>query len=194
MKRSVIPSVALLCLAFLFAGCGESPTVSEVRWELQRRFPEARFESEEHIRLGRITLGLVRGLVRMVPGKIEGQEILNEIHRVEVATYKVSALPDLDRITQETRFESDLARAGWSMALRARDGDSHTWLFVREHPDGTMRNLFIVALEGDELSLVRVDGRLDRALAEAMALHPKDAVRKVRGEGAEGNPESSGGP
>jgi hypothetical protein len=182
MKRSVIPSVALLSLALLFAGCGESPSVSAVRWELQRRFPQTRFEPEEHVRLGRITLGLVRGIVRMVPGRVEGQEILAEIHRVEVATYKVSSLPDLDRLAQETGFESELARAGWKVALRARDEDSHTWLFIREYPDGTMRNLFIVALDGDELALVRVDGRLDRALAEAMALHPKQTVRKVRGE------------
>jgi uncharacterized protein DUF4252 len=193
MKRSVIPSVALLILAFLSVGCGESPSASAVRWELQKRFPDARFESEEHVRLGRITLGLVRGIVHMVPGKVEGQEILDEIHRVEVATYRVSSLPDLDRIAGETRFESELARAGWHMALRARDEDSHTWLFVREHPDGTMRNLFIVALDGDELSLVRVDGRLDRALAEAMALHPKETIRKVRGEGEGRVPEPSGG-
>jgi uncharacterized protein DUF4252 len=193
MKRSVIPSVALLSLAFLLIGCGESPSVSAVRWELQRRFPNARFESEEHVRLGRISLGLVRGIVHMVPGRVEGQEILDEIHRVEVATYKVSSLPDLDRIAEETRFESELARTGWTMALRARDEDSRTWLFVREHPDGTMRNLFIVSLDGDELALVRVDGRLDRALAEAMALHPKETVRKVRGEGEGRASEPAGG-
>lgn len=193
MKPRVIPSVALLILAFLAVGCGESPSVSAVRWELQRRFPDARFESEEHVRLGRISLGLVRGIVHMVPGRVEGQEILDEIHRVEVATYRVSSLPDLDRIAGDTRFESELARTGWHMALRARDEDSRTWLFVREHPDGTMRNLFIVALDGDELSLVRVDGRLDRALAEAMALHPKETIRKVRGEGEERTPEASGG-
>ena len=31
----------------------------------------------------------------------------------------------------------------------------------------------MVSLEGDELTLVRVDGRLDRVFALAMAEHPK---------------------
>jgi squalene cyclase len=157
--------------------------VSEVRWEIQRRFPEARFETEAYIRLGRISLGLVRGIVRMVPGEVEGQKILNEIHRIEVATYKVRSLPDLDRIAGKTRFESQLARAGWTTALRVRDEDSRTWMFVRGNEDGTMRSLFLVAMDGDELTLVSVDGRLDRVVAEAMADHPKEAVRQVQGEG-----------
>jgi len=181
MKRTVLPVVLL---SSLLAGCAGSPSVEQVRWELQRRFPEARFEPEEHIHLGRLTLGLIRGIVRMVPGEVEGREILNEIQRIDVASYRVSALPDLDRIQGQTRFEDQLARDGWTMAVRTRENDSRTWLFTRADADGGMRNLFVVTLEADELTLVRIDGRLDRALAEAIALEPKKAVRKIKeGEG-----------
>ncbi len=179
MKRTVL-FAALLSLSFLSAGCASSPTVQQVRWELQRRFPEARFEPEEHIRLGRISLGLIRGLVRMVPGKVDGQEMLSAVHRLDVATYQVSSLPDLDRIQGETRFEQQLARNGWSMTVRTREEDSHAWIFTRADRAGALRNLFIVTLEDDELTLVSIDGRLDRALAEAIADRPRDAVRKVQ--------------
>ena len=47
---------------------------------------------------------------------------------------------------------------------------------MRSDPDGSFRNLFVVSLERDELTLVRVDGRLDRVLAEAMAKDPKKAL------------------
>jgi hypothetical protein len=179
VKRSFVFFSALLSLSLL-AGCAESPSVEQVRWELQRRFPEARFVPEEHVHLGRFTLGLIRGIVRMVPGEVEGREILNEIHRVDVASYRVSSLPDLDRIQGRTRFEDQLARDGWTMAVRTREKDERTWLFTRADADGAMRNLFVVTLEGDELTLVRIDGRLDRALAEAIALEPKKAVRKIK--------------
>ena len=56
---------ALLSAAALLAGCGGSPSVEEVHRELQRRFPQARFEPEEHVHLGRISLGLLHGLVRL---------------------------------------------------------------------------------------------------------------------------------
>ena len=178
MKRTVVLSAALLSLSSLFAGCAGSPSVEQVRWEIQRRFPEARFELEEHVHLGRISLGLIRGLVRMVPGKVDGQEILTAIHRLDVATYQVSAL-DLDRLQGETRFERQLASAGWQMTVRTREEDSRTWIFTRGEDDA-LNSLFIVTLEDDELTLVSLDGRLDRALAEAIALEPKKAVRTIQ--------------
>ena len=175
MKRTVVLCAALLCLA----GCASSPSVSQVRWEIQRRFPEARFELEEHVHLGRLSLGLIRGIVRMVPGKVEGREILNAIHHLDVATYRVSAL-DLDRFQGETRFERQLAKAGWNMTVRTREEDSRTWIFIRGDEESTLSSLFVVTLEAGELTLVSLDGRLDRALAEAIALRPKKAVRTIK--------------
>ena len=192
MKRSVIFSCALLFFSFLLAGCGGSPSVEQVRWEIQHRFPEARFEREEHVHLGRISLGLIRGLVRMVPGKVEGQELLNAVHRIDVATYKVRSLPDLDRIQGETRFEEQLARAGWSMTVRTREEDSRAWIFTRVDQAGAILGLFVVTLEDDELTLARIDGRLDQALIEAIAEHPKQAVRTIKEGGEEESAESSG--
>jgi len=182
VKRTVISFLAVLSLSSLFVGCASSPSTEMVRWEIQRRFPDARFEREEHIHLGRISMGLLRGLVRMVPGKTEGQAFLTRVHDLEVSTYKVRSLPDLDVIQGETRFEQQLAQAGWSMVVRARDEGSHSWIFVRSGQDGVLRNLFVIDLQQDELTLVRIDGRLDQAFAEAIAARPREAVRKVKGE------------
>lgn len=185
MKRSVVLSVLFLSLSSLLVGCSGAPSVQTVGWEIQRRFPEARFEREEHFHLGRISLGLLRGLVRMVPGKVEGQEFLTRVHGLEVASYRVSSMPDLDRLAGDTRFEKQLTQAGWTMAVRARDEESRSWVFLRADPAGALRNLFVVDLEDDELTLVRIDGRFDQAFAEAIAAHPKKAVETVKGEGEE---------
>jgi hypothetical protein len=185
VKRSVILSVLFLSLSLL-VGCSGAPSVETVGWEIQRRFPEARFEREEHIHLGRISMGLVRGLVRMMPGEVEGQEFLTRVHGVEVATYRVTSMPDLDRLAADTRFERQLTQSGWTMAVRTRDEESRSWIFLRADPGGSLRNLFVVDLEDDELTLVRVDGRFDQAFAEAIAAHPKRAVETVKGEDGEG--------
>lgn len=185
MKRSVVLSVLFLSLSSLLVGCSGAPSVETVGWEIQRRFPEARFEREEHFHLGRISLGLLRGLVRMVPGEVEGQEFLTRVHGLEVASYRVSSMPDLDRLAGDTRFEKQLTQAGWTMAVRARDEESRSWVFLRADPAGALRNLFVVDLEDDELTLVRIDGRFDQAFAEAIAAHPKKAVETVKGEGEE---------
>ncbi|HKI05427.1 MAG TPA: DUF4252 domain-containing protein [Thermoanaerobaculia bacterium] len=185
MKRTVVFFLAALSLSSLLTGCAGAPSTEMVSFEIQRRFPEARFEREEHFHIGRVSMSLLRGLVRMAPGKVDGQAFLNQVRRIEVSSYKVSSLPDLDRIQGETRFESQLAQAGWSMAMRQREEGSRAWMFVRGGKNGGLRNLFVVTLEQDELTLVRIDGRLDKALAAAIAAHPKDAIRKVKGENAQ---------
>lgn len=175
MKRGLFSFAALLSLSSLLAGCGGSPTVDQVRWELQRRFPEARFVPEEHIHLGRLSMGLARGIVRLAAddGDRDELDLVRQIHGVDVASYKVRGLPDLDGLAGDTRFESQLKQNGWSLMVRTREPRESTWIYVRTTPDGAMRNLFVVALEKDELTLVRVDGRIDRALAAAMAENPK---------------------
>jgi hypothetical protein len=183
VKRSVVPFVLFLSLSSLFAGCAGTPSVDTVGWEIQRRFPEARFEREEHFHLGRVKMGLLRGLVRMVPGEVEAQKVLSRIHSVEVATYRVHSLPDLDRLAGDTRFEKQLSQHGWTPMVRTREENSQAWVFVRTDPAGALRNLFVVDLSESELSLVRIDGRIDQVLAEAIAAHPKKALATVKGEG-----------
>ncbi|HTG31896.1 MAG TPA: DUF4252 domain-containing protein [Thermoanaerobaculia bacterium] len=176
MKRGLLSFVALVSLSSLLAGCGGSPTVQQVRWELQRRFPEARFEPEEHVHLGRISMGLVHGFVNLAASDKddrEGRDFVRQIHGVDFASYKVRNLPDLTSLTSDTRFESQLKQNGWSLMVRTREEHESTWIYVRSTPDGAIRNLFVVSLEKDELTLVRVDGRLDRAFAAAMAEHPR---------------------
>jgi hypothetical protein len=180
MKRKLLPFAALLSFASLLAGCGGSPSVEQVRWDLQRRFPEARFDPDEHVHLGRLSMGLVHGIVRLAArhddDAKDGMEIVDQIQSVDFASYKVHALPDLDRLAEDSRFERRLAENGWTPMVRTREKNERTWVYVRIDPTGSFRNLFVVSLEGDELTLVRVDGRLDRVVALAMAKDPKSVL------------------
>jgi hypothetical protein len=177
MKR-LLPFSALLSLASLLAGCGGSPSVEQVRWELQRRFPEARFDPDEHVHLGHLSMGLVHGFLHLAAhddGDKGGVEMIDQVRAVDFASYKVHALPDLDLLAGDARFARQLGDNGWSLMVRTREKAERTWVYVRADSGG-LRNLFVVSLEGDELTLVRVDGRLDRAFALAMADHPKSVL------------------
>jgi hypothetical protein len=182
MNRHTVPCLIVLALGALATGCAAGgPSVDTVRWEIERRIPEARFEPEEHIRLGRLSMGLIHGILRMVPDSDvdKGRQIVNEVHSIEVATYKVKSLPSLDGLGQETAFERDLARAGWTVAVRTREADGRTWIFLHNGEDGGLNHLFVVSLDKAELTLVRVDGRLDRAFAAAVAEHPQKMAKQI---------------
>lgn len=183
MQRAFFSLLLVLPLT-LVLGCSESPSVEQVRREIENRVPEARFEREEHVRLGRITLGFLKTLVRIVPGKIEGQEMMTSVDRVEVSTYRVVSLPDdFESRVDDTRFEEQLARSGWSLFVRTREKDDQVWMYVRSDRNGGLRSLFVVELDGSELNLVRLDGSIDRAFAAAVADDPDHVVRAVRKEG-----------
>jgi hypothetical protein len=187
MTRKALP-LLLLALTFPLAGCmGGSPSVNTVRWEIERRIPEARFEPECHIRLGRLTLGLVRGIANLADPGDPDLAPLNDIRHIEVATYRVRSLPDLDNhLEDQTAFEQALARNGWTMALRERDHTSRTWMFLRFDDREALRDLYVVALDANELTLVRLDGHLDRAMAESIADHPKKLAKEIGGEEGKG--------
>jgi hypothetical protein len=185
MHRRLFPSLLLaLPLTLFLGGCEESPSVERVRLEIERRVPEARFERDEHFRLGRVSFGLLKTLVRLVPGKVEGQDFLSAVNRIEVSTYRVSALPeDVDfAALDDSRFESRLAEAGWDLFLRSREKDGQVWMFVRSDRRGVLRNLFLVDLEGSELTLMRLDGRLDPVFVESVGKDPQKVVKAVREE------------
>jgi len=183
MMRRAFPILLLLPLAVSCLACGGGgPSVSTVRWEIERLVPEARFEPEVHLRFGRLTLGLARHIVHWADPGDPDVAPLDHVRRVEVATYRVHALPDLAaRLAGQTRFARALAASGWTMNVAAREARSRTWVFTRGDASGALSNLYVVALERDELTLVRIDGRLDRLVADSVAGHPGDFVRTMGG-------------
>jgi hypothetical protein len=180
MNRQALP---LLLLLLPLAGCAAgSPSVDTVRWEIERRLPEARFERDSHIRLGRLTLGLARRIVHITDPGDPDTAVLDHIRHIEVATYRVRSLPDLDHhLATQTLFEKALAQNGWTMALRERNAKSRTWMFLRFDNQEKLSNLYVVALDSAELTLVRLDGHLDRAMAESIADHPEEMVNEMGG-------------
>jgi hypothetical protein len=188
MNRRALP-LLLLSLAFPLTGCaGGVPSVDAVRLEIEQRLPGARFERESHIRLGRFTLGLARSIAHWGDPGDPDTAPLSSIHRIEVATYRVRSLPDLEhRLNLPTGFETALSRSGWSVALKEKDRDSRTWIFTRGDRDGALSNLFVVSLDATELTLVRLDGNITRAMADSMSDNPKKLAHDVGGEeGKEG--------
>lgn len=180
-------AVALLTLALALpalSACTATPAPEEIRGQLERELPGTHFEPEEHIRLGRFSLALVRGILNMVDDEDsdvdQARKIMAGLRRVDVATYRVTALPELDDRVLSPLLDR-LHRGGWQTVVRARESGSHAWILTRGEAGEVFAHLFVVSLERDELVIVRLDGHLDRVLAEAIADHPQQATRALTG-------------
>ena len=168
------PKLLLLAAALLsLAACKESPSVSSVRFEIERQVPEARFEKEFHLRLGRMSLAMIRPFARwaLAEDDHEARLLLNGVRRIDIGTYRVLSLPDVDALLPSQRLQDRLTRNGWTALVRTREDEELTLVFTRED-EGKIRGLFVMALDPDEMVLVSLEGKLGEVLAEMVADDP----------------------
>jgi hypothetical protein len=165
-----IAVLILLPLALSLSGCIWAPELEEVRRELEREIPGARFETEFKLTLGPASLGLARMMVGLVPDAEEAGRYLKDIYRVKLAVYRTESLPAIGELRLPGRLRRQLERSGWEVAVKVREKDEVVWILYREYRN-TIRDIYIVVLDQDELVLVRLEGRLDRLFARAMEEH-----------------------
>lgn len=170
-----------LCLLLLVAvgtlACSESPSVTAVRHDIESRIPEARFEKEFHLRLGRVALGMIKPFARIALD--EGDEEMDWLHavkRVEVGTYRVVSLPDTMTLEPPPDLRRGLEKNGWSTLVRTKEDGETTLVLIREDQEGEIRGLFVLELDDSEMIMVSLEGRLSRVMAEALADEPGDLV------------------
>jgi hypothetical protein len=185
-------ALCLLLAAAALAACAGPPSAEVVRLEIERQLPGARFVPEEHLRLGRFSLGLVRWLAGFDHDKEDEKDIalFRAISGVEIATYKVRSLPALDGFRLPVELEHRLHEEGWTLMVRSEEKDEHTWVLYRgargagANAPEVIRDLYVVCLDPKELSLIRVSGHLDKLMAAALVDEPKKMARLARSGGA----------
>lgn len=161
--------------ALLLTGCFTStPRLDSFAHRLEGTMPGTHFEAQGGIKLGRLSMGLARTIVRATDDEDAGEaaQILKGLKRVEVAHYEVSGLaPDTLPVAVERSFHNN----GWRTMARVRDEDASSWVLYRMEDDH-LRSLFVVTLDGEELALVRLEGRLDLVVEAALRMS-RDEVR-----------------
>ena len=183
-RRSQRPAAGLasvLLLALVSIACKEMPSAAAIRWEIERQLPGIDLERETNIRLGRFTMSVIKKIARLAAREDkEDLALLSHVRKVNVATYRVHSQPDdLDALDLDDRFERQLADHGWEAIVRVHEDDERTWIFCRYGQGESIRNLFVVTLDPYELTVVGLEGRLDRLLAEALADNPDGILDSV---------------
>ena len=172
-------TTAILACALLAAlcqtGCKETPSAAGIRWEIERQIPGVRLERESHVKLGRFTMAIAKKIIRLAADEDDDDlRIISHIRRVDVATYRVLSLPAAGTLDVPYRFERRLAGSGWETIVRQREDDEQAWVLYLPDADGSIRSLCVVSLDSHELTVVAIEGRLDRMLAEALADDPDE--------------------
>jgi len=159
-----------LVLATAVVGCtsANAPGASRVQEAIEAANPGCGLERESRLALGGWKMAVVKALVRL-SGDSEAAEVLPNILRVEAATYRVLTPALCARRSWTEILGEEMRDRGWRPMLVERGGSGSNWAFFHGGEKGEVDGLLVVGFGVDELEVVRIDGRIDRVLAERLA-------------------------
>jgi hypothetical protein len=159
--------LALLVVATaVVGGCAWAPELSRICRDIEHQLPGASFDKQFAISLGPLSLGFAKLVTGMVPDAREARGYLDDVSRIQVAIYDTEGMPPLDGIKMPSRLR-EMQKDGWEIAVKAREEDSVVWVMYKIEDD-SIREMYVVVLDEDELVLVKARGRLERLAARAL--------------------------
>lgn len=180
---------ASLGTLLLASGCitMSSPEIASMKNDIETAL-DGDFEREVGIRLGRLSIGLGKAILGAIAGEDDEDlshvtEMLRGLHKVEVSVYETGELGGEGWQDVSRRVESAMARENFTATVRVRDDHELAWVFCRLDEKEQLRAVTVIALDDEQLTLVRLGGRLDRALAAAISL-ARDAAGPEQVEAA----------
>ena len=159
--------LGLLSAAFLLNACfTHTGHLDRMAHKLEAQLPATRFEPQFGLKFGRLSLGLAKGITNLALNEeeLDGLHILRGVKKVEFATYKTVGASAAD-FTGE--LELSLRKTGWQTLARFREDGELGWIVYRMEED-ILRNLVVCILSEEELTMVRLSGRLDRLITAAI--------------------------
>ncbi|HEU4929320.1 MAG TPA: DUF4252 domain-containing protein [Candidatus Krumholzibacteria bacterium] len=160
---------ALLWIAALspFAGgCVWTPELNNVKQDIASQIPGATFEHEVSFAIGPGGMALARAVTSLVAPAHEARNWLEDVSRIEVAMYDV-VRSELPQRLQTPQRIAEMLVEGWEMAARVRQENEAAWVLYKLDGD-SVREVFVVALDREELVMVKVKGHLERVIARAL--------------------------
>jgi hypothetical protein len=188
--------LVVLCLALASAGCVFwAPTLDPMRHEVARSLPAVEIRPEIQVNLGRLSMAIAKRIVRAGADHEKDEEalrvasLLRHVSGVEVAIYEVEGLRSGLKESWSKQVSRMADRRGWRVAARTENEGELTSILYREGKQG-IESVYVLALDDESLVLARFRGRLDEALADAIALEGSKLPRSIVKEESEAGGES----
>ncbi|MCK5327894.1 MAG: DUF4252 domain-containing protein [Candidatus Latescibacteria bacterium] len=156
--------------SLLISGCLFFPDLEGVEEIIARELEPARLETTVKLKLGPGLLSWAKLVCNWADVEEEVRGCVAEIRRVQLAVYEVHG-SRLDRpIRAAAPIRKRLERAGWEILVKVREAEEFCWIFYRLRGD-FINELYVIALDNNDLVLVKVEGRFDRMIARVLKDH-----------------------
>ncbi|MDZ7379733.1 MAG: DUF4252 domain-containing protein [candidate division KSB1 bacterium] len=183
MRRATCLLLAFAC-TFIFGCAGVDGNFCRVRDLVVQSIGTREVVTEFQIGLGPGLLWLGGTAARLASGEDEAAGLLLDIHAVQVGVYRLRGeVTDAGRTP--AALVRRLAKRGYEPIVKVCDKGEATLVFARMRKE-RLQALLVVAIDGEELVLAEVRGRLERVVQEAVrnrGLRTKKAIAVVSNRG-----------
>jgi hypothetical protein len=169
-SRSIILIVTVGLILPLISGCVFTPDLDRIQRIVAAEIEPATMKTQMKLNLGPVAMSVAKLITRFANVEDEVQDYLSCIKRVEVNVQEISGLSSLRSMRWPKGIESKLEQEGWETMVKAREEDEIVLVLYKSHKK-TVRSLYVVCLNPDELVLVKVEGRLDTLVTRALENH-----------------------
>lgn len=170
MKKVVTlsPILIIFLSSILFVGCfGVDGNFSRLKHEILSS-TGTRYYTDVEFSVGSLGLSIARIAVKKEDDP-DAKEILNNISHVQVGVYKNDHASSLDKGFQLLQdINSQMVENGWQYVVRSCCKNEITGVYVKVNSGNQLKELFVVNLKHDELTLVEVKGNLEKVLETAI--------------------------
>ena len=166
MIRTMRFLLLLVTIALLGVSCVRFVGPEDIRDDLSDQ-AGVKLRQETGLTLTRSAVWLARNFVEEEDFTLEG------VRRIEVGVYEVKGLKGKRQVPSPLELTT---LEGWVPVVRVSEPDEDVMVLIKEKDD-VVRALLVVVAEQDEWVLVRIRGKLDRVLEQAMEMAFKDADR-----------------
>lgn len=167
MRRPL--ALVVLLTGLLSSGCFMDPDIQEVVESLEWELAPATLDPVAKVRLGSGSLGLAKAICGLVPDcREEGLDFLRGVDEVHVGVYEIVGDGWDDPIEAlNPDLRDDFAADGWDLVVSIRDWNETVWVMAKVD-EYEILGLYVVAMQDEELVVVRLEGDLTRTLDAAV--------------------------
>lgn len=160
--------MGILMIALLSTGCiGVDASFRGMR-NYVLSTTETQFDKEFEFSFGTVSIGMAEIALDFVDTEEPIDEILSEIDNVQVGIYKNNSDKKISSNFDEMNFlTNNMEDSGWDCIVKSFDKNDMSAVFIRMHDD-ELNQLFVIALNNDEIVLVEVLGNLHKVIEIAI--------------------------
>ena len=166
-NKKLLLAIVLLFAVSLTSCIGVNSEFRRLRSNILNNI-DADFDTEIEFSIGPAGIMLAGLFVKFADTEQDVQGMLNQLSRVQIGVFKNKSAAPLEPNKKFLKgLSQKMEEEGWTYIVKNYERNEFSFVFVRNSED-RLRELFVIALDGDELVITEVNGELDELIAIAV--------------------------